>query len=460
MRRKLRILSLEDDPRDAELIHGLLEAEGIPCEMTRVDTQLAFRGLLEEGAVDLILADYTLPLFDGISALKLAMSVRPSVPFILVSGALGEEVAIEAFKVCATDYVLKTRLSRLAPSILRALREADEKAERVRAEEALRRNEAYLAEAQRLSHTGIFGWNVSSGEIYWSDETYKIFGLDRSVKPTMDFVFQRIHPDDKDTVQQALDHAIKENIDFSVEHRVLMPGGEVKHILALARPSRPSPGDLEFVGAVSDVTDRKRAEEALRLSEAYLAEGQKLSQTGTWACNISTREMIHSSQEHRYLFGLAPDKVEKPSFQEFFQRIHPDDQGPGRGRSRQSNKRGKKCGGTFPGCSAGRDYEIHVRNRSPSRQTVRRHWRICGCRDGRHRRKAGGTKGERGIPGRSAEAHPHRQLGMEPRYGGKQVLVPTSASVCWVLTRLTECHLSKHSFNASIRMINPLLRKS
>src|ERR1700689_4237499 len=132
MRQKLRIVLLEDDPRDAELIHGLLEAEVVPCEMTRVDTQPAFRALLEEGAVDLILADYSLPSFDGISALKLAMSICPGVPFIIVSGALGEEAAIEAFKVGATDYVLKTRLSRLAPSILRELREANERAERKR----------------------------------------------------------------------------------------------------------------------------------------------------------------------------------------------------------------------------------------------------------------------------------------------------------------------------------------
>ena len=143
---------------------------------------------LRRTLLDLILADYSLPSFDGLSALKLARSVRPDLPVILVSGALGEDVAIEAFKLGATDYVLKTRLSRLAPSIRRALREADEKAERMRAEEALRRNEAYLAEAQTLSHTGSFGWNVSSGEIYWSEETYKIFGLDRSVKPTMEFV--------------------------------------------------------------------------------------------------------------------------------------------------------------------------------------------------------------------------------------------------------------------------------
>src|SRR5271163_4725209 len=171
--RKLRILSIEDDPKDAELIQDLLEAENIACEVTRVDTQDALMASLEQGEIDLILADYSLPSFDGISALRLAKKVCPDLPFIFVTGTLGEEVAIEALKVGATDYVLKTRLSRLVPSAFRALREAKERTERKRAEHALRRSEAYLAEAQRLSRTGCFGWNVLTDEHTWSEETYR-----------------------------------------------------------------------------------------------------------------------------------------------------------------------------------------------------------------------------------------------------------------------------------------------
>ena len=327
MRQPLQILHLADDPRDTEIFHKSLEADGISCEFTRVDSQPAFLASLEKDAADLIFADSSLPSFDGLSALKLARSIRPDIPVIFLSGALGEEVAIDAFELGATDYVLKTRLSRLAPCVRRALREAGEKTERKRAEEALRRSEAYLAEAQSLSHTGSFGLHVSSGNIYWSEETYKIFGLDRNIQPTLAFVLERIHPDDREDVHRSLDRAIKENANFSVEHRVLMPNGEVKYILALARPSKSSPDNLEFVGAVTDVTERKHAEEALRRSETYLAEGQKLSQTGTWACNVATREMIHSSREHRHLFGLDPDQIEIPALDQFFQRIHPDDQG-------------------------------------------------------------------------------------------------------------------------------------
>src|SRR6201997_3881916 len=153
------ILLLEDDPNDARLIEDLLEADHFICRITCVQSRTDFLASLENAEFDLILSDYRLPSFDGLSALNLALSVRPDLPFIFVSGTLGEEAAIEALKVGATDYILKQRLSRIVPSVHRALREAKERAERKRAEDALRRSEAYLSEAQRLSHTGSFGWD-------------------------------------------------------------------------------------------------------------------------------------------------------------------------------------------------------------------------------------------------------------------------------------------------------------
>jgi PAS domain S-box-containing protein len=290
MRQPLRILSIEDDPKDAKLIHDLLEAEGLVCDVTRADTQAAVRASLEQGGIDLILADYTLPSFDGISALKLAMKACPTVPFIFVSGTLGEEVAIEALKIGATDYVLKTRLSRLVPSVLRALREATQRTERKRAEEALRQSETYLAEAQRLSRTGSFGWNVSSGEIYWSEETHKIFEYDRPVKPTLELVFARIHPDDRDRVQQTLDDATNEKAYLDFEHRLLMPDGSVKHLHVLARALETSSGNLEYVGALMEVTERKRAEEErerLRQAQADLAYLSRVTTMGELTASLA-----------------------------------------------------------------------------------------------------------------------------------------------------------------------------
>src|ERR1700692_390394 len=244
----LRILSIEDDPKDAKLIQDLLEAEGVVCEVTRVDTQAALLASVEQGGIDLILADYSLPSFDGISALKFALKACPDVPFIFVSGTLGEEVAIEALKIGATDYVLKTRLSRLVPSVQRALREATQRAERKRAEVSLRQSEAYLAEAQRLSHTGSFGWRPSTGEILWSEETFRIFQYDRTTKPTAELILQRVHPDDVALVKQTIERASRDGKDFEHEYRLLMQDDAVKHVHVVAHAESDESGELEFVG--------------------------------------------------------------------------------------------------------------------------------------------------------------------------------------------------------------------
>jgi PAS domain S-box-containing protein len=138
------------------------------------------------------------------------------------------------------------------------------------AEASLRRSEAYLAEAQRLSHTGSFGWRVGSGATFWSEETYHIVGYDRAITPTMDLVRQRLHPDDLAVVQQTLDGACRDGKDWELEHRLLMPDGAVKYVHIVAHAGRDESGHLEFVGAVMDVTERKRAEEKLRQDEQEL----------------------------------------------------------------------------------------------------------------------------------------------------------------------------------------------
>src|SRR5271168_2808506 len=324
MRHPLRIVSVEDDPKDTGLTQGLFDAEGIVCEIARVDTQASLLNLLKQGGVDLILADYSLPSFDGISALKFATKACPDVPFIFVSGTLGEEVAIEALKIGATDYILKTRLSRLVPSVQRALREATQRAERKRAEESLRQNETYLAEAQRLSRTGSFGLNRSSGEIYWSEESYKIFEYDRAVVPTLELAFRRIHPDDRERVRQTLDRASEARANLDYEHRLLMPDGSVKHLHVLARVLENSSGSLEYVGAVMDITAAKQAEETLRESEAYLAEAQRLSHMGSWALVPATGRIRYWSEECNRVLGLDP-RAGQPRFETFFERIHPED---------------------------------------------------------------------------------------------------------------------------------------
>ncbi len=200
-------------------------------------------------------------------------------------------MAIEAVKIGATDYVVKSRLSRLVPSVQRALREARERAERKKAEEAFRRSEMYLAEAQRLSHTGSFGWDPASGEIYWSDETYRIFECEPTIEPTVQLVLDRTHPDDRMRLRQIIDCASIERSEFTAEHRLLMADGSVKYVRAVARPSAGEDTEsFVFVGAVMDITERKRAEEereGLRQLEADLAHINRVSMMGELAASLA-----------------------------------------------------------------------------------------------------------------------------------------------------------------------------
>jgi PAS domain S-box-containing protein len=324
MRHPLRILSIEDDPKDAKLIQDLLESEGIVCELTRVDTEAELLDLLKQGGIDLILADCSLPSFDGVSALKLAIEICPDVPFIFVSGTLGEEVAIEALKIGATDYVLKTRISRLVPSVRRALREATQRAERMRAEEALRQSETYLAEAQRLSRTGSFGWKPSTGEIIWSDETFRIFQYDQATKPTVELILRRVHPEDASSFKETVARASQDGKDFEHEYRLVMPDGAVKHVHVVAHAERDESGELEFVGAVMDTTESKSAEKKVRRSEESLLEAQKLSHTGSWRHEVASGAVTVSPEIYR-IHDIKPDE-DASNTEFFFSKFHPEDQ--------------------------------------------------------------------------------------------------------------------------------------
>ncbi len=262
----MRILHLEDDPKDAELIQATLEGEGIACDVTRVDTPVAFRTSLEQGGFDLVLADYSLSGLDGISALKVAKEVSPDVPFIFVSRNLGEEDAIEALKLGATDYVSKTRLSRIVLSARRALRDASERSQRQVAEQTLRESEAYLAEAQRLSQTGSWAWNPATDDIrYWSEECFRVLGFDpQAPPPRFETFFQRIHPDDQAHSRERFGKAISEKADFELDYRIVHPDKGVRDIHVVGHAVLDRSGEHEFVGTVIDVTERKRAEQELQ----------------------------------------------------------------------------------------------------------------------------------------------------------------------------------------------------
>jgi PAS domain S-box-containing protein len=187
----------------------------------------------------------------------------------------------------------------------------------------LRRREAYLTEAQRLSQTGSFGCKVSTGEMFWSEETFRIYGYDRSTQPAVERVLERVHPEDRVLVRERMDQANRDVKDCDVECRLLLPDGSVKHVCIVAHALKNESGATEFIGAVTDVTARRGAEEALRSSEADLLEAQRLSHTGSWRHDVLTGIVTVSPEVHR-IFGIRPGEG-APTAELFFGRIHPED---------------------------------------------------------------------------------------------------------------------------------------
>jgi PAS domain S-box-containing protein len=214
---------------------------------------------------------------------------------------------------------------------------------RKRAEEALRRSEAYLAEAQRLTHTGSWAWSALTQElIYWSEEMFRIWGFDpHQGPPDIETQWQRIHPEDfKTLLQEKIERAKSGDLktDTTEEYRIGLPDGTLKYIHATSHPVFDDSGKvIEYIGANVDVTERKRAEEALHRSEAYLAEAQRLTHTGSWAWDPQRDKMLHCSEEVSRLYGLDPrDGV--PTFETLSQRIHPED----RDRIREATMEGAR----------------------------------------------------------------------------------------------------------------------
>jgi PAS domain S-box-containing protein len=159
--------------------------------------------------------------------------------------------------------------------------------DRKQAESALQRSEAYLAEAQKLTLTGSFGWKTLTGETYWSEEFYKIMGFERRIKPSLDIVMQRTHPDDRPFVQNQLDRAIHGEKNFDYEHRLLMPDGQTKHLHVRAQLVRDASGANEMIGAMADVTQAKKAQEALQAAQAELAHASRVAVLGEISASIA-----------------------------------------------------------------------------------------------------------------------------------------------------------------------------
>src|ERR1700730_5506345 len=202
--------------------------------------------------------------------------------------------------------------------------------ERKTAEVALRNSESYLAEAERLSHTGSFGWKLSSGEIFWSEESFRIFQCDPKTKPTVDLILSRVHCEDHGLAQQQIDRASRHGEGFDFEHRLQLPDGSVKHVRVTAHPLRDAAGNLEFVGAVTDVSQQRHAEAVIQERErelqenkAKLEEAQRVAHVGYWEWDLRTDHVTWSDETYR-IYGLHPQEcpIELATIRES---IHPED---------------------------------------------------------------------------------------------------------------------------------------
>ena len=185
------------------------------------------------------------------------------------------------------------------------------------AEQKLRRSEAYLEEAQRVSHTGSFGWMPSTGELLWSDETFRIFQYDRTAKPTVDLILQRVHPEDAPLVKQIVERASQSGKDFDFECRLAIADGSIKHVHIVAHVVRGGSRGIEFVGALTDITERKHAEEALRQAQADLAHVSRVTTMGELTASLAhevnqpiTAAVTDANACLRWLTRDAPDVEE------------------------------------------------------------------------------------------------------------------------------------------------------
>lgn len=268
MNKLLRVLNVEDSEDDALLIKRIIECEDYNLKWKRVDSASAMKEALKRQTFDIIISDYSLPQFSGIDALKIVKNLGLDLPFILVSGTIGEEVAVNAMKTGAHDYIMKDNLKRLAPAIERELREVNIRKKQRESEKALRESEASLAVAQRIANLGNWDWDIINNKLLFSDETYRILGQSpQELRPTYEAFLNSVHPDDREFVKERVNDALYKNKIYCMDNRIVLPDGAERVVHGQAEvffdeTKKP----IRMVGTIQDITERKRVEEQILAS--------------------------------------------------------------------------------------------------------------------------------------------------------------------------------------------------
>lgn len=266
----LKILLVEDSANDAELALRELKRAGLSCTGLRVDTEPEFERALEDFKPNVILSDFSMPRFDGMAALAIAHEKHPQIPFIFVSGTLGEEYAIRALKSGATDYVLKSNMVRLPPTVERAFLEASAAEEQQRMQTALRLSEQRYKLA--ASTGDLWDWTLSTGQAYISHLWKERLGYeDHEVPNTSESWISLLHPEDRETVLDAVRAHITKKTPCDVEYRARTKQGEYRWLHSKGQATWDENGVATYMaGTVADITERKQAEiKVRRLNRVY-----------------------------------------------------------------------------------------------------------------------------------------------------------------------------------------------
>jgi PAS domain S-box-containing protein len=265
---ELSILLLEDSEIDAELLSAHLAKANLAFTISRVVNRRQFVAALEENVCDIILADYSLPDFDGLSALNISRALQPDLPFIFVSGVVGEEFATNALKRGATDYVMKRNLARLPTAVERALEQTRERRERRDAEAALLRSEMRAQLAIEGAELGLWDFDPRTGQLEWDERCKALLGLPPSAEVTYDTFLKGCHPDDRERMDAAVRTATSWHADqtgaFADEYRVITPDGRERWVSTRGQAQFEGGVCYRFVGILRDITEERVAQETLR----------------------------------------------------------------------------------------------------------------------------------------------------------------------------------------------------
>ncbi len=278
MNKKKGILHLEDSLKDSELIRTLIERGEIIHEYFLVDKKEDFVNILETENIEVILSDLSLPDYDGYEALQFAREKYFHIPFIFVSGTIGEDAAINALLNGATDYVLKNKLERLVPAIKRAINEHEIMLKHAKAEKALQESEKMLKDAQKLAHIGVWNWKTDIDFTTWTEEFYQIAGLDPKL-PAPNYVeHSSIYtPQSRLLLQNAIEKTMKTGESYKIELELIHNDGKIRNVNVFGGANIGKNGQVnELYGTVQDITQQKVAEQELITAKVHAEESDRL----------------------------------------------------------------------------------------------------------------------------------------------------------------------------------------